>query len=218
MLVYFTRPTKRPEYEEKALQEPHHNGNGDNVGSQPGDVIPDNQSGSLRTRSEISHCEIIESDKERSRSASASDESYVQENSKFYWTIGWTNDPATWPVIDVGAGKFLGVQRILAEISPNLAEKFYLKNFGPLFVRIFSHEDRISDNLQKKSLHVILSAIFFKSKHVWRHFCPIFRDLDKVFTDFAQISMDLARRRSGTWCDDLRKKLHVLERAMRWKC
>jgi len=31
------------------------------------------------------------------RRAGASDESYEHKNSKFAGTIGWTNDPATWP-------------------------------------------------------------------------------------------------------------------------
>jgi len=37
--------------------------NGDNAGSQPIDVMQDSQSGSLRTRSEMSHFEIVESDR-----------------------------------------------------------------------------------------------------------------------------------------------------------
>jgi len=85
---------------------------------------------------------------------------------------------------------------------PTLARK----NFGPLLVRIFSHEDLIGRH-------------FFKSKHVRRHFsnkktlgaifqikrrwapfllvfsefAQIFRDFTKVFTDFFQISLDFAR-------------------------
>jgi len=51
------------------------------------------QSGSLCTGSEISHFEIVESDK-----ASASDEACEDENSKFVGTIGLPNDSASWPV------------------------------------------------------------------------------------------------------------------------
>jgi len=102
---------------------------------------------------------------------------------------------------------------------PKLAQNI----FRPLFVRIFSHEDHFSDDLQK-CLHVILGAVFFKSKNVGRHFfiskhvghyiCPYFqevcpdfqgfcisfhsfwpvsKDFAKVFTDFAEISKDFAR-------------------------
>jgi len=47
--------------------------------------------------------------------------------------------------IGVRAGKFLEVRRIFARISPNLLEKF-----GSLFVRLFSHNDRPWDELQKE--------------------------------------------------------------------
>jgi len=40
--------------------------NGDNTGSQPDNGMQDSQSGNLCTRSEISHFEIVESDKEGS--------------------------------------------------------------------------------------------------------------------------------------------------------
>ena len=61
---YFSRITS--ENAQKALEKPSHCEDGKNAGSQPDDVMPDNQSGSLCTRSEISHFEIIESDKEAS--------------------------------------------------------------------------------------------------------------------------------------------------------
>jgi len=48
--------------------------------------MPDSQSGSFCTRSEISHFEIVESDKEGSYNAS--DEAYEDESSKFVRTIG----------------------------------------------------------------------------------------------------------------------------------
>jgi len=38
---------------------------GDNAGSQPDDVMQDSHSGSLRTRSEMSHFEIVESDRRK---------------------------------------------------------------------------------------------------------------------------------------------------------
>jgi len=54
----------------------------------------DSQSGSLCTGNEISHFEIVESDK-----AGASDEACEDENSKFVGTIGLANDSATWKVV-----------------------------------------------------------------------------------------------------------------------
>jgi len=58
--------------------------------------MPDSQRGGLCT-SEVSHFAIVESNKKESWSTSASNESYEHENSKFAGTIGWTNDPASWP-------------------------------------------------------------------------------------------------------------------------
>jgi len=91
---YFNRATS--ECEEKAWEEPHHSENCDNVSSQTG-VMPDSYRGSLSTRSEVSHFEGVESDKEGSSLAGASDKSYEHENSTFAEAIGWTNNPATWP-------------------------------------------------------------------------------------------------------------------------
>ena len=51
------------EYEEKALEEPHHSENCDNVSSQTDDVMPDSPRGSLCTRSEAYHFESVESGK-----------------------------------------------------------------------------------------------------------------------------------------------------------
>jgi len=62
---------------------------GDNAGSQSDDVMQDSQSGSLRTRSEMSHFEIVESDK---KEAGASDEACENENSSFVRTIALTNN------------------------------------------------------------------------------------------------------------------------------
>jgi len=52
----------------------------------------------------------------------------------------------------------------------------------------------------KKNLHLILGAIFFKSKHVGHDFCsyfqgvcPDFPGFCEDFTNFAQISTDFAR-------------------------
>jgi len=81
---YFNRTTS--ENEEKAPEEPHHSGNGNNVDSQPDDVMSASQSGCLYTRSEISHFESVESTTEGSWSAGASDESYEQENKTFSGT------------------------------------------------------------------------------------------------------------------------------------
>jgi len=58
--------------------------------------MPDIQSGSLCTGSDISHFEIAESHKEGTSSVNASDEACEDENSKIVGTNGSTNDPATW--------------------------------------------------------------------------------------------------------------------------
>jgi len=96
--------------------------------------------------------------------------------------------------IGVGARKYLGVRRIFARIFSNLPEKF-----GPLFVRIFSHEDRFWNrkNFSCDSAHV--GGHFFQTEARWTPFCGIcrefaqsFRGFAKVFTDFAQISADFA--------------------------
>ena len=49
---------------QKALEELSHSEDDDNAGSQSDDVMPDSQSRSLCTRSEISHFEIVKSEKE----------------------------------------------------------------------------------------------------------------------------------------------------------
>jgi len=62
------------------------------------------------------------SDKVGSSSAGASDESYEHEHSKFAGTIGWTNDPATWPrVMNRNVGGYLiqiGPPTTTTEFSP----------------------------------------------------------------------------------------------------
>ena len=84
--------------------------------------------------------------------------------------------------------------------------KLARKNFGSLFVRIFSHENSFGNDLQKRSS--------FDCGHVGRHFfsnqstlgavsARTFRDfaqilryfakVSRVFTDFAQISANFAR-------------------------
>jgi len=84
--------------------------------------MPDSQRGSVCTRSQVSHFESVESDKEESSSAGASDEPYEHENSKFAGTIEWTNRPATWPgVINRNVRGYLiqiGPPTITTEISP----------------------------------------------------------------------------------------------------
>jgi len=49
---YFSRITS--ENAQKALEESSHSEDGDNTGSQPDDIMPDGQSGSLCTRTEKS--------------------------------------------------------------------------------------------------------------------------------------------------------------------
>jgi len=63
---------------------PHHIEDGDNVlSSQLGNVMPDSQSGSLCTGSDINRFECIDSDKEGTSSDGASDEACQQDYSKF---------------------------------------------------------------------------------------------------------------------------------------
>jgi len=76
---YFYRTTS--EDEEKALEELHHSEDGNNLDMEPDYLMPGNQTGSLCTRSEISHFESVESARKGSSSDSASDESYEYENS-----------------------------------------------------------------------------------------------------------------------------------------
>ena len=96
--------------------------------------------------------------------------------------------------IGVGAGK-----RGCKGFSPEFP-KHARKNFGPLFVRIFS----ISDDLgfwvpfsqikahwapflsNQSQLSTIFDRIFIE-------FAQIFKDFAKVFTDFGQICTDIAR-------------------------
>ena len=60
----FDRTTSRDA--QKALEQPHHSEDGDNVRSQRDVAMPYSQSATLCTGSEISHFEIVESDKEES--------------------------------------------------------------------------------------------------------------------------------------------------------
>ena len=69
----------------------------------------------------------------------------------------------------VGAGQFLVVRRIFAQIAPNLPEKFFVR----LCLQLLSHKDR--ENLffgvtSKKRLHVFFCkrwAPFFEAKQRW---------------------------------------------------
>jgi len=63
---------------------PHHIEDSEKViGSQPGHVTPDIQSGGLCKGGDINHFESADSDKEGTSSDDASDEASVQDNSKF---------------------------------------------------------------------------------------------------------------------------------------
>ena len=76
----------------------------------------------------------------------------------------------------LGAGKFLGVRRIFARISPNLSEK-HLDHF---LCEHFLKQNFFWDDLQKKRSSYDSADVmhhFFKSNHVGRHFCP---DIAKV--------------------------------------
>jgi len=70
----------------------------------------------------------------------------------------------------VGAGKFLGVRRIFARISPNLRQKFWATFSG----KIFSHSNCFWDDLQI-GLHVILNTLgtIFSNQSTWAPFLPV---------------------------------------------
>jgi len=82
-----------------------------------------------------------------------------------------------------GAGKFLGVRKILAQNFPNLPKKL----------------QKMSLPTQEKSLHVIWSPFFSNQStmgaifaRIFREFAEIIRGFTKVFTYFAQISTILS--------------------------
>jgi len=62
---------------------PHHIEGGETVGSPPGDVMPDKQSGRSCTGSDITLFESVDSDNEGTSSDGAFDDACKQENSKF---------------------------------------------------------------------------------------------------------------------------------------
>jgi len=64
--------------------------------------------------------------------------------------------------IGVGAGKYLGVRRIFARISPNLPEKFLGK-----FLRISSHEDLFGLTSKRR-------VPFLQIKQGWAPVLPVF--------------------------------------------
>ena len=76
---------------------------------------------------------------------------------------------ATSQLIGVGAGKYLGVQRIFARIPPNLPE-YPLKEI----------------DLQKRLLWDFGRHFFFKSKHVGPHFCSYFQKVCSHFQGFCE--------------------------------
>ena len=71
--------------------------------------------------------------------------------------------------IGVGAGKIWGAK----DFCPNFP-KLYRKIFRSLIVRIFSHEDRFWDDLQKKVLHVILGTVFSNQSTLGAIILPAF--------------------------------------------
>jgi len=79
-------------------------------------------------------------------------------NTTMFYDVSESSPKCTVPEhIGVGAGKFLGVRRNFAQISPNLPEK------------------NSKENDLKKRLHLISSwAHIFTSKHFKHHFCPNF--------------------------------------------
>jgi len=106
----------------------------------------------------------------------------IRENSKIprVLTLDMPSD------IGAGAGKFLVVRRIFAQISPNLPEKTPTKMTHPKNDCIFSNQITCFAT-SKKALHVNSGAIIFKWKHVGRHFCSDFQGVLKGSQSFSRI-------------------------------
>jgi len=118
-------------------------------------------------------------------------------------------------VIGVGAGKYMGVRRIFAQISLNLPQKSFKENDLPKKrLPLFScwvhfvkskhtstpKHTQISPTLpeknkktwpQKNVCTLILGASFRKSKHIQR-VCEPFYKFSQISTDFARILSDFA--------------------------
>ena len=93
--------------------------------------------------------------------------------------------------IGVGAGKFLGVRMIFAQISSNFLEKI-LDHFC---ANIFLWRPFLEWKKVFMWFCTCWGPIFFNQStldaifaHIFSEFVQIFRDIAKVFTDFAQIS------------------------------
>jgi len=82
--------------------------------------------------------------------------------------------------IGVGAGKFLGVQRIFARISPNLPQNF-LCDFC---LKSFPHKDHLWYDLQKKVFLCLYAKVWRLFSPDFQGFCPNFQ---VFFPDFARI-------------------------------
>jgi len=85
-------------------------------------------------------------------------------------------------ITGVGAGKFLGVRRIFARISPKLGQK----GFVPTFLPQRDNEDHFLGWPPKKGLHVVLQtldAMFWNQTTLGAIFAQTFRDFAKIFTD-----------------------------------
>ena len=92
--------------------------------------------------------------------------------------------------IGVGAGKFLGVRKMYARISPKLPEKLlghFLCNFHVILGASFSIKAHCAPLLSNQSK---FGAIYAR---IFMEFAQIFRDFSKVFRNFAQILRDFAR-------------------------
>jgi len=82
--------------------------------------------------------------------------------------------------IGVGAGKFLGVRRIFARISPNCPKDFW----ATFCVNIFSWRPYWAPF--PSSNQSTLGAIFFKSKDAGRHFCSYVQEVCPDFQRFCE--------------------------------
>ena len=96
-----------------------------------------------------------------------------------------------------GAGKILGVRKILPEFRQTYTKSFPV--FEQIFVWIFPPTHTMNafrDSIREKGLHVILhtlGASFSKSHNVGHHFCPHFQVVSPDFQVLANIFVDFAR-------------------------
>jgi len=99
------------------------------------------------------------------------------------------------PHIGLGAGNFLGLRKIFAQIFPNLPEKFFGFR-ASLCANISSHTDLSTFSFgmtSKKRIQVILHTLGTIFDRIFRQFARIFWYFGNIFTDFHGFCTDFAR-------------------------